>query len=204
MTAKTDTVRLKITLDDVKPAIMRRVVVPVGIRLDRLHAVMQATMGWTNSHLWEFRFGETGFGPRDPDGGFGDGPLDASKATLLGVLEDTGVKTFTYLYDFGDGWEHAIKAERILDGMPGFEVPFLLEAKGRCPPEDTGGPWGYMEFLDAIKDPAHERHDEFAEWHDTDFDPAAADVKHIEAELSALAKRWTRKPTKPKIKTPKP
>ena len=44
MAAKTDIVRLKITLD-VKPVVMRRVVVPINIRLDRLHAVMQAAVG---------------------------------------------------------------------------------------------------------------------------------------------------------------
>lgn len=207
MIAKTDLARLKITLvmpeacdqHDVKPPVMRRIVVPIGIKLDRLHAVMQATMGWTNSHLWEFRARDTGWGPRDPDGGFGDGPLDARKATLLGVLEDMGVKTLTYLYDFGDGWEHKIKVERIFAGVPGLEVPFLLEASGRCPPEDIGGPWGYMEFLEAIADPDHERYDELTEWHDADFDPAAVDTPAIEKKLAALAKRWSpRNPKSPR------
>jgi hypothetical protein len=204
MIAKTDTIRLKITLDDVKPVVMRRVVVPIAIRLDRLHAVMQATMGWTNSHLWEFRVGETGFGPRDPDGGFGDGPLDASKATLLGVLEDTGRKTLTYLYDFDDGWEHTIKVERPAQAEPGALYPRLLEAIGRCPPEDIGGAPGYEEFLDAIADPDHERHQEFAEWYDQDFDPKIVDTAAIEKRLAALAKTITGKPAKPKSKTKKP
>jgi len=44
-------VRLKITLDQVEPTVMRRVVVPFTIRLSRLHEVLQAAMGWTNSHL---------------------------------------------------------------------------------------------------------------------------------------------------------
>src|SRR3954447_14040405 len=47
--------RLKITLDDVKPAVLRRQEVPLTIRLDRLHLVLQAAMGWTNSHLYEIR-----------------------------------------------------------------------------------------------------------------------------------------------------
>jgi hypothetical protein len=117
--------------------------------------------------------------------------LDASKVTLIGVLEDAGVKPLNYLYNFGDSWEHTIKVERIFDGVPGVEVPFLLEASGRCPPEDIGGPWGYMEFLEAIADPNHERHDELTEWYGADFDPAVVDVPAIEAKLSVLAKRWS-------------
>jgi len=38
---------LKIILDDVKPAVMRRIEVPFDIRLDRLHLTIQAAMGWT-------------------------------------------------------------------------------------------------------------------------------------------------------------
>ncbi|MBV9511441.1 MAG: plasmid pRiA4b ORF-3 family protein [Caulobacteraceae bacterium] len=69
---------LKITLDDVEPTVMRRVVVPADIRLDRLHLIIQAAMGWTNSHLYEFRIGGAGWGEPDPDGLY-DGPLDAKK-----------------------------------------------------------------------------------------------------------------------------
>ena len=53
--------RLKITLDDVKPAVLRRVEVPLTIRLDRLHLVLQAAMGWTNSHLYEIRARDVGW-----------------------------------------------------------------------------------------------------------------------------------------------
>jgi len=53
--------RLKITLDDVKPVVLRRVEVPFDIRLDRLHLTLQAAMGWTNSHLYEIRAGGVGW-----------------------------------------------------------------------------------------------------------------------------------------------
>jgi hypothetical protein len=43
--------RLKITLNDVKPQVLRRIEVPLTIRLDRLHEALQAALGWTNSHL---------------------------------------------------------------------------------------------------------------------------------------------------------
>jgi len=59
MTA-TSIARLKITLNDVKPLVQRRVEVPLAIRLDRLHLVLQAAIGWTNSHLYEIRAGDVG------------------------------------------------------------------------------------------------------------------------------------------------
>lgn len=154
-------VRLKVTLDHVEPIVMRRVVVPFTLRLSRLHEVLQAAMGWTNSHLYEFRIRDVGFGL--PDEQWGDGPIDARRVSLLSAVQDTGAKSFKYLYDFGDGWEHSIKIERTFPAI-GTEGPMLLEATGHCPPEDVGGPWGYQEFREALADPAHERHAEILEW----------------------------------------
>jgi hypothetical protein len=180
--------RLKITLDDVKPTVLRRIEVPFDIRLDRLHLTLQAAIGWTNSHLYEIRAGDVGWGMTDPD--WGDGPLDARKARLVDALEDA--KTLRYLYDFGDGWEHTIKIERLIDAEPGLIYPRLIEAIGRCPPEDVGGPWGYPEFLDAIHDPKHERHAELSEWIGDDFDPNFVDAEGLAEDVAALAKRWSR------------
>ena len=59
--------RLKITLDDVSPAVLRRVEVPFDIRLDQLHLTIQTAMGWTNSHLYEIRVGDVGWSTPDPD-----------------------------------------------------------------------------------------------------------------------------------------
>ena len=72
--------------------------------------------------------------------------LDARKARLGDVLEDIGTKKLVYLYDFGDGWEHTIKVERLTDPESGVLYPRLIEVSGRCPPEDCGGPWGYAEL----------------------------------------------------------
>ena len=183
---------LKVTLDDIEPTVQRRLEVPLAIRLDRLHLVLQAAMGWTNSHLYEIRAGDVGWGLPDPN--FGDGPLDAKKARLVDMLEDVGTKTIKYLYDFGDGWEHTVKVERITDAVPGTAYPVLIDAAGRCPPEDVGGSWGYDEFLEALADPAHENHAEMKEWIGEPFDPNAVDVEALADDVAALAKTWARKP----------
>lgn len=41
-------VRMKITLDDVTPAVSRTLEVPLNIRLDRLHTVIQTAFSWTD------------------------------------------------------------------------------------------------------------------------------------------------------------
>ncbi len=180
-------------LDDVEPAVMRRLEIPLALRLDRLHLVIQTAMGWTDTHLYEFRAGDVGWGIPDPDWGLGPGPLDARKATLLDVIEDTGAKTFKYLYDFGDGWEHTVKIERIGTADPGTVYPRLLEAEGQCPPEDVGGPPGYEEFLEAIANPHREQHAELRTWYGGDFDPHTVDIADISLALASLGNRWKRR-----------
>jgi len=188
--------RLKITLDGVKPVVLRRVEVPFNIRLDRLHLTIQAAMGWTNSHLYEIRAGGVGWSTLYPEADWPDDFLDARKARLGDVLADVGAKTLRYLYDFGDGWEHTIRIERLVDPEPGTLYPRLIGASGRCPPEDVGGPWGYADFLEAMHDSKHERHAEFAEWIGEEFDPNLVDADRLAQDVATLAKDWTRKPTK--------
>jgi hypothetical protein len=182
--------RLKITLDNVTPVVLRRVEVPFDIRLDRLHLTIQAAMGWTNSHLYEIRAGGVGWSTPYPDADWAGDFIDARKARL----EDIGTKSLQYLYDFGDGWEHTIKIERLIDPEPGILYPRLIEAKGRCPPEDVGGPWGYGEFLEAIADPSHERHRELKEWFADDFNPHVVDIDWLSEDVTDLAQRWSRQP----------
>jgi hypothetical protein len=190
MTKETSIARLKVVLDNVKPAVMRRLEVPLNIKLDRLHTVLQSAMGWTDSHLWEFYFRDARFGIPDPD--WPDGPSDARKATLLDVIEDTGTKSFKYVYDFGDGWDHSIKIERIEPAIPGNTYPDLLDAVGDCPPEDCGGPWGYMEALEILADPKHERHKEMKEW----WPAYSFKSDDLVRRVSSLARPTTRAPRK--------
>jgi hypothetical protein len=71
---------------------------------------------------------------------------------------------FTYEYDFGDSWQHEIVLEKTLEPEPKVKHPRCVEGAMSCPPEDCGGVWGYAEFLEAIADPNHDRHEDMLEW----------------------------------------
>jgi hypothetical protein len=174
MSLNTTAVRIKVTLKDVKPEVMRRLVVPVTLRLDRLHLTLQAAFGWTNSHLFEFFAGDVHWGIPDPDNDYGHQPMNASEARLCDIVQETGAKTIHYLYDFGDSWDHVIKLEKWFDNTTTEGLPFLLEAVGRCPPEDVGGAPGYAEYLDAISDPAHPEHEQMRLGGPERFDPKSS------------------------------
>ena len=83
---------MSITLDDVELEVSRIVAVPLGIRLDALHLVIQAAMGWSNSHLWMFQARGCSWGVPDPDF---DGPSDAARITLIDMIADIGANLST-------------------------------------------------------------------------------------------------------------
>ncbi|WP_241691205.1 plasmid pRiA4b ORF-3 family protein [Roseovarius sp. A46] len=189
--------RLRIILNDVEPMPIRHIEVPLKIRLDRLHEVIQAAMGWTDTHLYEFRVGDAGWGVPDPDG-FYDGPMDAKKMTLEKMIDQTGTRTIQYVYDFGDDWDHSIRIERVNEAAPGMTYPRLLKASGASPPEDVGGAWGYEEFLEALADPNHEQHTDMVHWSGGNFDAEDAEIDSIIERFDRLAKKWAPRPHKPK------
>ena len=178
--------QLHIELLGVQPTIWRRVLVPSSIKLHRLHGVLQWTMGWAGGHLHEFIIGHDHYG--EPDPAFDDIPRvqREDRFTLAAALGAR--KWFTYLYDFGDGWEHRVTVEKILAPDPALKLPWCLDGANACPPEDVGGPPGYEDFLAAIRDPAHEEHDAMLEWCGGAFDPTAFDLDAVNQALD----RFTR------------
>ncbi len=181
-------VEVKVTLEDIEPAVTRMLQVPLDIRLDRLHLTLQAAMGWTNSHLYMFAAQGATWGVPDPD--FGGDDLPANKTTLAEVLTDTGVQSIRYIYDFGDSWEHKLEIGKIADPVAGELYPRLTDVAGHCPPEDVGGFPGYDAFLEAMADPTHPEHADLKEWHGGAFDPKTPPADELRFEVLRLAKRW--------------
>lgn len=178
--------QLKITLKDFKPPIWRRVQVPDG-SLGLFHDVIQIAMGWTDMHLHEFIVRGDHYGPRSPDDlGFAvEMETEDEDAVLLSQIQ-RNTRKFRYVYDFGDGWQHDIEFERIVEREPKVKYPRCVEGKRACPPEDVGGPWGYAEFLEAIGDPKHEQHDELLEWVGGEFDPEEFLAEEVNKQLRKL------------------
>ena len=100
---------------------------------------------------------------------------DSTSTKLSDILPKTGKRfRFEYEYDFGDCWRHEVLFEGCLRAERGKRYPVCVEGARACPPEDVGGTWGYKEYLEAMADPEHERHDEFMGWRGP-FDPEAFD-----------------------------
>src|SRR5689334_593562 len=137
VTAKTKVFELEIVLEEVHPPVRRRVQVPGEVSLAVLHEVVQAAMGWTNSHLHEFEIAGRRYGMPDPDGDDQD-VIDEAKSKLSRLVKPGD--RFAYVYDFGDSWNHQILVAEIHSPEPGVRYPRCVSGQGACPPEDVGGP----------------------------------------------------------------
>ena len=170
---KTTVYQIRIQLDDIRPPIWRRVLVPDNIALRDLHEVIQLSMGWTDSHLYMFEKGRTRYGLPEPDD-FADIRSDRiSLNKLLGKEKDS----LGYMYDFGDGWSHKIILEKLLPHDSDLSLPTCIKGVRACPPEDCGGPWGYADLLEILNDPSHDEYMERREWVGDDFSPEEFDLK---------------------------
>ncbi len=187
-------IELKVTLEYIEPAVTRTLQVPTNIRLDRLHLTIQAAMGWHNAHLYQFCIGEPyQWGAERwvaPD--FVDSPEDlpADKSTLDQVAAKASEAGLTYLYDFGDDWEHRLELGETSKPEPGQLYPRLTDITGTCPPEDIGGPPGYEMFVAAMADPKHPEHADLKAWYGGTFNPNTPASDELTFEVLKLAKRW--------------
>jgi len=179
---------LKITLARIEPPIWRRVQV-TDCTLADLHDVIQAAMGWQDAHLHVFKVGDQEFGLPEQwqdAGGWDDSEVADSGEIKLSTLRAQGVKKFKYEYDMGDGWEHTIQFEKPVPPEAGAVYPRCVDGSRACPPEDCGGPWGYLDLLAAVANPRNADHAEMLEWLGGDFDPEEFDLKAVNKDLKRL------------------
>jgi len=175
--------RVRLDLHGAKPPIWRRLELPGDLTLDRVHDVIQTAMGWWDGHLHRFRTSRdyrsssfvTQFDVEEGE----EGTLE-DDVRLDQVLAAKGDQLW-YEYDFGDGWDHKLLVEAVLDSAP--DAPRCTGGRKACPPEDCGGLGGYEEIatwvrsgyddrsLPAVFDSAADAHDWLpVGWHPDDFD----------------------------------
>jgi len=190
--------QIKITLRDSQPAIWRRVLVSSETKLSQLHDVIQKVMGWKDSHLHKFTIGIVTFSARYEPGNLEElVAIDERYVKLLQLvaLFRPFMRDFhfacEYEYDFGDGWRHEITFEGMQPIKPEVRYPFCMGGARACPPEDTGGPWSYPDFLAAITNPKHENHQDILEWLGEEFDSERFDLAVATKQMhEGVASHW--------------
>ncbi|MFZ1249430.1 MAG: SEC-C metal-binding domain-containing protein [Candidatus Saccharimonadales bacterium] len=159
--------QLKISLNGAKPPIWRRIQLAQDATFLDLHAAIQDAMGWADGHLHEFSFEQKTskkpilIGPPDSESMF---KTHAEKKELVRDWLGAKWKQCIYTYDFGDNWDHTVLFEKTLPAEPGVTYPRCVAGKRACPPEDSGGIWGYEHRLKVLADPSHPEYEETREW----------------------------------------
>jgi len=191
-------VQIHVALNEMEPPIWRRLVVPLDTTLAQLHYILQAAMGWTDSHLHQFEIGGLRYG--DPDLLNLEIPDDFQQAFDAGPVrlrdfdfDHDGKLSFIYTYDFGDSWRHTVTLEKLLAIKPAPKAATCIEGARSCPPEDVGGTHGYFEFLRVLLSPDPDEIEEqrdLKRWSGGRFDPERFDVAKTDKALrGALRKR---------------
>lgn len=182
--SETGVVKLRIRLDNVKPAITRDVYFSAE------------AMGWYNAHMHHV-WTSTNYGSKrtyyEP-AAYHEMELGHGQAydniNILEFFPERG-STLKLEYDFGDGWVHTIK--RMADPTWGPELlPALVAAKNACPPEDIGGPHTFMEIMtilekDGLPGLRRQEYEDHIDWWVEDFDREDSELEGLQDIVEALA-----------------
>jgi Plasmid pRiA4b ORF-3-like protein len=189
--------QFKVTLEEISPAIWRRLQVPERYTFWDLHVAIQDSMGWLDYHLHAFDLKVSGSSKRIevgiPDDEFDRPVTPGWEKNLNEYFLRPGVTT-KYTYDFGDGWTHEVLLEGTLLAEKATKYPKCIAGERACPPEDCGGVPGYARLLQILRSPAHKEYKETVAWlkgHAKDYwpyDPAHFDLKSV--RFSHPGKRW--------------
>ena len=161
---------LDVTLPWWGPPPWRRLQLPADTTFRTLHHAIQDACGWEDDHL--FRFTDRQHRPiagqlvSDFDEA---GDPDPAAVPLSSFFPRW--RKCTYLYDFGDSWEHDVALVRTFHSPERF-TRRLVDGNLAFPPEDCGGLWGYEDCIAIAlggEDP-HGRREWLGDWHPDAFD----------------------------------
>jgi hypothetical protein len=176
---------IKVSLRYMKPPIWRRLQVPSTTSLAELHDIIQAAMGWYDCHLHQFEVNRVHYA--DTNHMLAD-TTDEARRTLA---EMRAGDRLAYWYDFGDDWWHDIIVESLDRADPALTYPRCVNGRRAAPPEDSGGPWGFVELMRALSDEKHPEHEMYLDWMEqigeVAYDPERFDLDATNEALSQLS-----------------
>lgn len=175
--------QLYVELVDSHPPIWRCFQVPANLTLAHFHTVLQAVMGWSGEYSYFFKINGQRYGQQLTEG-IESGSGDASAIALVDIFFPEPELCF-YTYDPSEGWLHLIELDEV-PASPNQIVPCCTDGERACPPEKSGGVWGYEEFLERLSDPDDPDYDALWQQAGQSFDPAKFDLKGVNQRLAAL------------------
>lgn len=180
---------IRVELLEVTPKIWRRLLIQDDISLIHMGAVLIGAMGWTGSHMFAYEIDGRRYDIKFDDELDIDDSVDMDGVIASDVFKP-GVDA-AFNYDFGDDWWLSLE---VLEHRPvekGDKPPRCIGGGRAGPPEDSGGPFGFPDMLDAAADPEHPDHLEIKEWLG-DHDPERFDVKSTDRNIKKVLKAWSR------------
>ena len=177
---KRQVLQFRIELEDIEPAIWRRIQVSSDCNFWDLHVALQDAMGWLDYHLHHFEIKgkhkrntvHIGIPDFDRFGGIQE-VLPGWEIPVINHFNDLGV-TARYHYDYGDSWVHIVKLEGYIFREKKQKYPCCTGGARACPREDCGGPPGYMDMIETLSDPENEDYEDMRiwadDWHQERFD----------------------------------
>lgn len=175
--------QLKIDLKFIEPKITRTILVQEEFTFSELANVLMPAFNWGGGHLWQFRFQSSGFTKGshkaftyiaeayEDDFDINEDQLEASALELNEILNSER-KKINFEYDFGDGWEHEITLQKVLEKDSSLDYPICIKGARNTPPEDCGSYPGYEQILEHYANPKKFKAEikEFEEWFGGKYD----------------------------------
>ena len=133
--------QLKISIKGAKPPVWRRILVESSSSFYALHNIIQTLFEWMDCHLHEFKTLGSQYADKaslEESFSWGESAKDESLFNIDHELVNEKDK-ITYVYDFGDDWQHIILLEKILLPEEGKLYPVCTGGRGDSFGEDSGG-----------------------------------------------------------------
>jgi hypothetical protein len=158
---------VRISLLEIELESWREVDIPATLSLARLHAVIQAAMGWDDTHLYSFSI----------DGQVTDGDHGGHRTrfdTVCRPGDTLGRHLGTRGGDRGAGSRRSTPCAH----------PRCIAGGNACPPEDCGGPWAYADLVATLSGGRSAAETELQEWLGGRFEPRRFSLTQINARLA--------------------